>query len=113
MRHGCKAVLRSLVLLLPSALCAQSLAPRAYLVTATNSNAVTLTWSFYHGGVNLNGTLPVTNATGTYNVPTFSYYHALDFFGRSSNITVLLPYGVGTFSGKELGKERSVYRSAS
>lgn len=100
-----------LVALLASPLYAQNLAPRAYVITATNSNAVTLTWSFYDGGVNLNGTLPVTNAKGTYHVPTFSYYHSLSFFGRSSNITMSLPYGVGTFSGKELGLDKSVYRS--
>jgi len=33
----------------------------------------------------------ITNATGTYSVPSFAYYHALNFFGRSSNITVSLP----------------------
>lgn len=103
--------LNAAVVLLALQLHAQSLAPRAYVITATNSNAVTLTWSFYDGGVNLNGTLPITNATGTYSVPSFAYYHALNFFGRSSNITVSLPYGVGTFSGEELGKGRSVYRS--
>ena len=93
-RLGSKALLCSVVVLPTSVLCAQSLAPRAYVITATNSNAVTLTWSFYDGGVNLNGTLPVTNAKGTYYVPTLSYYHSLSFFGRSSNITISLPYGV-------------------
>jgi hypothetical protein len=100
-----------MMVLFTSAVCAQSLAPRAYIITATNSNAVTLTWSFYDGGVNLNGALPVTNAKGTYYIATFSYYHSLSFFARSSNITVSLPYGVGTFSGKELGEQKSVYRS--
>ena len=92
-------------------LSAQDLAPRAYVITPLHSNAVTLTWAFYDGGVNFNGTIPVTGATGTYSVPIFSYYHSLNFFGRSANITASLPYAVGTFQGKLLGNDRSLYRS--
>ena len=92
-------------------LCAQDLAPRAYLITPLHANAVTLTWSFYNGGVNFNGTVPITGATGVYNVPVFSYYHSFNLLGRSANLTASLPYGVGTFSGEVLGKGRSVYRS--
>jgi hypothetical protein len=90
---------------------AQDLAPRAYIITPLHSNAVTLTWSFYDGGLNFNGTIPITGATGTYNVPVFSYYHSFSFFGRSANITASLPYAVGTFSGSVLGAQRSIYRS--
>jgi hypothetical protein len=90
---------------------AQDLAPRAYLITPQHSNAVTLTWSFYDGGLNFNGTIPITGATGTYSVPVFSYYHSFSFFGRSANITASLPYAVGTFSGSVLGAQRSLYRS--
>jgi hypothetical protein len=90
---------------------AQDLAPRAYIITPLHSNAVTLTWSFYDGGLNFNGTIPITGATGTYNVPVFSYYHSFSFFGRSANITASLPYAVGTFSGSVLGTQRSIYRS--
>jgi hypothetical protein len=92
-------------------LTAQDLAPRAYVITPVHANAITLTWSFYNGGVNLNGAVPITGATGTYHVPVFSYYHSLSFFGRSANITASLPYAVGTFSGDVLGKGRSIYRS--
>jgi outer membrane putative beta-barrel porin/alpha-amylase len=92
-------------------MCAQDLAPRAYLITPLHANVVTLTWSFYDGGLNFNGTIPITGATGTYSVPVFSYYHSLNFFGRSANITTSLPYAVGTFSGDVLGKNRSIYRS--
>src|SRR5580692_2552893 len=90
---------------------AQDLAPRAYVITPLHSNAITLTWAFYDGGVNFNGTVPITGATGTYSVPVFSYYHSFSFFGRSANITASLPYAVGTFSGSVLGAQRSIYRS--
>jgi hypothetical protein len=114
-----KLLLCGLVALPALPLCAQDLAPRAYLITPENFNAITLTWSFYDGGIDFNGAIPITgvsvNATGTYSIPTFSYYHSFGFFGRSANITTSLPYGVGTFQG-ELQKEaeqlhRSVYRS--
>jgi len=90
---------------------AQDLSPRAYLITPLRSNAVTLSWSFYDGGINLNGSIPVTGATGTYHVPSIAYYRAVGLFGRSANVTVVLPYGIGTFQGDVFGTQRSVYRS--
>lgn len=94
-----------------SQLPAQELALRAHVITPVHSNAVVLTWSFYDGGVNLNGSIPITGATGAYHVPTLSYYHSLSVFGRSANVTASLPYGVGDFEGDVLGRNKSVYRS--
>ena len=94
-----------------SELAAQDLAPRAYVITPVHSNAITITWTFYDGGLNFNGTVPITNATGTYHVPIFTYYHSLSFFGRSANVTASLPYAVGNFQGEVAAQSRSVYRS--
>ena len=90
---------------------AQDLAPRTYIITPVHSTAINLTWSLYNGGLNVNGTLPITGATGTYSVPTVSIFHSFNFFGRSGNLTAALPYGVGTFSGQVLGTKQSIYRS--
>src|ERR1700693_3214671 len=90
---------------------AQDLAPRAYVITPVHSNAITVTGGFYTGGVDFNGTVPIGNATGTYYVPIFSYYHSMNFFGRSANFTVSLPYAVGHFQGTVSGQSRSIYRS--
>ena len=90
---------------------AQDLAPRAYLITPLHSNAINLTYSFFNGGLNFNGVVPITGATGTYSVPSFSIYHSFSFFGRSANITAGLPYGVGTFQGSVLGVHQQIYRS--
>src|SRR5246500_4592345 len=89
---------------------AQDLAPRAYLITPLHSNAINLTYSFYHGGLDFNG-VPVTGASGTFSVPSFSLYHSFSFLGRSANIAVWLPYGVGTFQGSVLGTDKQIYRS--
>jgi hypothetical protein len=70
-----------------------------------------LSWSYFDGGLNFNGAIPVTGATGTYSVPVLSYYHSFSLFGRSANITGFLPYGVGTFQGSVLGNQRQIYRS--
>jgi len=111
MRAKSKPFLGCAFALLTCSLWAQDLAPRAYLITPVNTNAVTLTWSFFNGGLNFNGAVPITGATGTFSVPTFTYYHAFNFFGRSANVAAYLPYGVGTFEGEVQQQHASVYRS--
>jgi outer membrane putative beta-barrel porin/alpha-amylase len=90
---------------------AQTLAPRAYVITPLHANAVTLSWSYLDGGLDFSGAIPVTGATGTYSVPVTSYYHSFRVFGRSANFAGFLPYGVGTFGGAVLGTQRQVHRS--
>jgi hypothetical protein len=90
---------------------AQDLTPRAYVITPVHTNAVILTYSFREGSVLFDPTLPITNSTGKLNVTMFSVYHTLSFFGRSANITAILPYTVGTFQGDVNGKPGSIYRS--
>ena len=104
-----RLLLSSLVAVLTLPLSAQDLAPRAYVITPVGFNAITLTWSYFNGGVNLNGTIPVTGATGNFSVSSFTCYHSFDFFGRSANIAASLPYGVGTFQGALEQRQRSVY----
>jgi len=89
----------------------QDLTPRAYVITPLHSNAVTVAWAFYDGDINFNGALPVSDATGRYNVPILSYYHSFDFFGRSANVVASLPYGVGNFDGTVAGAGTHLYRS--
>ena len=107
----CKLLLGCLVLMIACTLRGQDLAPRAYVINPVHSNAVNLTWSFYDGGVNFNGAVPITGATGTFSVPIFTLYHSFSFFGRSANFTASLPYGVGTFHGELLQQHRQIYRS--
>jgi hypothetical protein len=90
---------------------AQDLSPRAYVITALHSNAVTLTYSYYNGSVVFNGAAPITGATGTYSVPIFTYYHSFGLFGRSANFNAALPYAVGTFQGQVIGVGEQIYRS--
>lgn len=100
-----------LALLSLRTLCAQDLAPRAYTITPLRSNAVTLTQSYYNGSINFNGSLPVSDATGNYNVPTLSLYHSFGLFGHSANIVAALPYAFGNFQGTVAGAGNQLYRS--
>jgi hypothetical protein len=50
----------------------QDLAPRAYFITPLRSNAITLASSFFDGSIDYNGVIPISDATGTYNIPTLS-----------------------------------------
>src|ERR1700760_3261936 len=89
---------------------AQSLSPRAYVIVPVHSNAVTLTYSLNAGDVVFNG-LPLTNSSGRIGSEIVSYFHTFDAFGRSANVTVLLPYEVGHFEGDVSGVHQKLYRS--
>jgi hypothetical protein len=54
----CAFVVAASALRLP----AQELVPRAYVIAPIHFNAIILIWSFFDGGVNLNGSTPITGA---------------------------------------------------
>lgn len=89
---------------------AQSLSPRAYIIVPIHSNAVTLTYSLSAGDVVFNG-LPVTNSSGRIGSEIVSCFHTFDFFSRSANATILLPYAIGHFQGDVSGVPTKLYRS--
>jgi hypothetical protein len=73
------------------------------------SNAITLTESFFDGSIDYNGVISISGATGTYTIPTLSYYHSFGFFSGSAYVVASLPYGVGNFLGT--ATEMQLYRS--
>jgi hypothetical protein len=58
-----------------------------------------------------NGTIPIADATGRYNISIFGYYHSFGILGRSANISGSPPYAVGHFQGSVLGTQMKRYRS--
>jgi hypothetical protein len=90
---------------------AQDLSPRAYVITPLHSNAIILSYSFFHGSILFEGAAPITGATGTYSVPIISYYHSFSLLGRSANLNASLPYAVGNFQGNVAGQPHQLYRS--
>jgi hypothetical protein len=91
--------------------CAQDLTPRAYLITPVGSHAVILSTAFNDGRVLIDPTVPIENFKGRFGLPVLAYYQSVNFFGRSSNVTVMLPYVFGNFEGKVNDTLTKVYRS--
>ena len=91
----------------------QDLVPRAYVITPINSNAVILTYSYYSGSILFDPTIPITNATSQFSLPSVSVFHTFSFLGRSASITGTVPYGVGHFEGLVTGAstKTQIYRS--
>lgn len=92
-------------------MCAQDLAPRAYVITPLHSNAVTLTYSFYNGEIIFDGNLPIADSSARVNVSVLSAYHSFNLLGRTASFLASLPYGVGNFHGTVAGAETLAYRS--
>jgi hypothetical protein len=116
MRGVFKLVLSVVIAACPlQTLHAQDLAPRAYIITPIHWNAVTFTYSFTDGSSLFDLAIPITDAaltaTSVLHTANLSYFHSLNFFGRSANITLTLPYGVGNFDGQFIDNERKLYRS--
>lgn len=97
--------------LAPTLCTAQDLTPRAYFPTPVSSNAVIVTYALSDGEVVFDPTIPVTNSTGTIQATAVSYYYAFDFFGRSANFAVAIPFAVGDVSGEVSGDQTAVHRA--
>jgi hypothetical protein len=89
---------------------AQDLAPRAYVITPVRTNAVTLSYSYSRGDIDV-GSLPISGASGETNLSIISYYHSMNFLGRSGNVTLSLPYVVTNYRGEVIGTDVNVRRS--
>ena len=85
---------------LPAWCAAQDLTPRAYTLTPTGSNAITLSYLFTKGDILFDPAIPITDARSTIHTPILSYYYAFDFFSRSANFSASLPWTSGDFSGR-------------
>jgi hypothetical protein len=90
---------------------AQDLSPRAYVITPVDSNVVVINYSHLEGGVEFNGSVPITGAEANINVPLLSYYHSFELLGRSANVSLAEPYGWGEFKGTVADVPRSAERS--
>lgn len=94
-----------------SYLCAQDLAPRAYIITPLHSNAITVSYGFYDGDLAFNGTVPITDASARMSIPVISYFHSMKILGRTANFIGAYPYGIGNFHGTIQQSETNAYRS--
>ena len=90
---------------------AQDLTPRAYLITPVGSHAIVVSTSYNTGAVLVDPTVPIDDAKGSFQLSLLGYVQSFNFFGRSSNVNVLLPYVRGNFEGTINGPPIQAYRS--
>lgn len=91
----------------------QDLTPRAYVITPIGSNALVLQASNLDGGLQFDGSAPITGATASVDLAALSYYRAFALLGRTASVTVALPYASGHFAGTVVGAPRSAYLTGS
>src|SRR4029077_16312544 len=90
---------------------AQNLDPRAYTVTPLDLNIAVAIYNRTWGDVLLDPSLPVDDVTARLNAYAIGYFRSINFFGRSANIRVALPYVTGHVEGLLLGQFAEADRS--
>jgi hypothetical protein len=81
------------------------------VITPIPSNAVIVTYSYFNGNLDLQGALPIKDATASANVPILAIFHSFNAFGRHASFTAGIPYGEANFKGTVMGDQTNVYRS--
>jgi hypothetical protein len=90
---------------------AQELEPRAYSVSPVGTNFAVLGITRSTGDIDFDPALPIENASGRLYSSFLGYGRSLDFFGRSANVAVTLPYLWGNLQGDINGSTQQVRRS--
>jgi hypothetical protein len=98
-------------LLASAAVFAQELEPRAYSVSPVGTNILFTRYGRASGHILFDPSLPVEDVTATVNTVAAGYSRALDFFGRSANLRLAIPYVFGHLSGVVEGQATRVRRS--
>jgi len=100
-----------LILLCTAGAQAQELEPRAYSISPVGTNFVLFAYSRSKGDVLFDPNLPVEDVKASINATSFVFVRAFDFFGRTGQIGVALPYVWGSIAGKYIGEFTSITRS--
>jgi hypothetical protein len=90
---------------------AQELEPRAYSVSPVGTNFAVVGITRSEGDIDFDPALPIENASGCLYGAFLGYGHSVDFFGRSANVAVTLPYLWGNLQGDINGSPQQIRRS--
>jgi hypothetical protein len=91
----------------PQSARAQSLDPRAFANVPVGANFLSLSVSRSSGSVAVDPSLPIQNFTATAYLEAIAYSHALNAWGQSGIMNLLLPYAQVSASGNVFGQPRS------
>ncbi len=100
-----------LLMILSTASFAQDLDPRAYIWLPIKTNTLVTGFSYSHGGVVTDPTLPIQDLNASVQVVSMGYVHTFNLFGLTSQAMVALPYSWAQVSGKVVGQAQSISRS--
>jgi hypothetical protein len=89
----------------------QELEPGAYSVSPVGVNILVLTYNFSGGDVTFDPALPLEDAEATIQASVLAYVRSVDFFGRSGNIAIAVPFVLGHVEGRYIGEFTEVDRS--
>jgi hypothetical protein len=101
-------LLQSLMVLTTTA---QDLDPRAYLWLPIHTNTIITGYSYSHGGILTDPTLPIEDLEATVHAASLGYVRTFGLFGLTSSAMVAVPYSWAEASGKVVGQSQSVTRS--
>ena len=108
---ACLALVVAVLLLSSGAAFGQELEPRAYSISPVGVNFVVAAFTRSSGDVNFDPSLPVENVQAGIQSFSVGYFRSIDFFGRSANVSVLVPYVWGTLDGDYFGEYTKIRRS--
>lgn len=101
----------SLCLMTGSFAFAQDLDPRAYVWLPVKTNTLVTGFSYSHGGVVTDPTLPIEDMEASVQVASLGYVHTFNLLGLTSQAMVALPYSWAQVSGKVVGQQENITRS--
>ena len=97
----------AVLLLAPRASAAQELAPRAYWPAPTGTKIVVAGYQHSEGDVLTDPSLPVEGVESTIEFLQLTYQQTFDWFGRTTNLQLNLPYAWGDAQGFAEGEFRT------
>jgi len=99
-----------LITLSHSLLRAQELEPRSLTNVPVGLNFLIGGYGYGNGNTLLDPTLPLEDLTSDLHTFIFSYVRAIDFFGMSGKLDVMVPWAAGNWDGIYEGEQRDVKR---
>jgi hypothetical protein len=107
--HGARLVVMCAIVVGASAACAQDIEPRAYSNAPVGVNFLIAGLAYSHGGLSLDPSLPVTDASIRSSAAVLAYARVLDLWGVSGKFDAIVPYA--SLSGSADYAGQSVQRS--
>jgi hypothetical protein len=98
-------------LLYPCAPTAQELEPRALTNVPVGMNFVLAGYSYSDGDILLDPAVPIDDLNAKLNTFVGAYVRAIDFFGMSGKVDMVIPYADGEWTGAVSGRDSSASRT--